>query len=232
MKFATVVLAPTVLAALLGCGSSGGTSGVIETPPRTFPVCDANGDFQNARPVSDLEEKIRTYIPRVDYFIEASLTDSEYLMYFAGCASDRVPACELLRAHFSIDGEVSYVDYVNPGARSPRHPSISGDGLNLVWSETYGRGARVYAARTDEEFGDVFYDRREILPLPEGSSVRFADPYIARDNRVYVMLGPSSGVSTVHSAPLATDGPAVAYDPKLTGTSPVIDGANRVFLGR
>ena len=24
----------------------------------------------------------------------------------------------------------------------------------------------------------------------------------------------------------------MAYDPKLTGTSPVIDGANRVFLGR
>lgn len=225
------------LLTLTACGSSGVTivdgSGGTPDAPRSFAACDATSDFQNARQLPGLDDAMLGRSHLSNYYIEASLTDDERNVYFAACAEEQRPACEIYRAHLDDRGNVDSTNYVDTGARSPRHPSISADGRTIVWSEEYGRGSLLFLAEGDAAtFGpDLFTNGREALHLPEGSNVRYADPYIARDNRLYAVFGPSSGTSTVYSTPIATDA-ALMVDAKLTGLSPVIDGANRVYLGR
>ena len=208
-----------------------------QSPPRTFAVCDEGSDFQVPSEVPGLDV-VSSIGGSLDYWIDATLTDDERHMYFTGCSRDRRSGCVLLHATFEDSGYATDVGPARHEGNRPRHPSVSSDRSTIVWAEDgSGSSTRIFmASRTGlDEYESGFSGTREIMVLPRDSSQRYADPFVGRDKRLYVMLGPGSGVSTLHSAPLAgltEDTVPTIVDAALTGTSPVVDGANRMFIGR
>lgn len=206
-------------------------------PERTFVACDATSDFQEPRELPGLDI-VGSIGGNLDYWIDATLTDDERHMYFTGCSQERRGGCTLLHASFDTAGHATDVGPVRTKSGRPRHPSVSPDRSLIVWAEeASGSGTRIYvASRTGlEEYDNGFRDPREVMTLPPDSNQRYADPFIGRDNRLYVMLGPGSGISTLHSTPLVglnEDTVPTLVDAGLTGTSPVLDGGSRVYMGR
>ncbi|MFO0663495.1 MAG: hypothetical protein U0174_06065 [Polyangiaceae bacterium] len=226
--------------AVLSCGD--GTVRIVDgsTPEpsaRSFPMCDPKSDFGGEKQLPGLEA-VPSFGFDFDYWIDATLTDDEAHIYFSACATSRSRACMLMHATFDESGAATNLSPTGTeSSKSIRHPTISADRSTIVWVEDAGRANRVFIAARDgrSSYDNDFSERREVLVLPKEENLRYADPYIGRDRRLYLMLGPSSGTSTLHSVAMGSLGDTAntkVVDATLTGTNPVADGGPSMFMGR